>query len=90
MEIIRAILGLLIGLFFLGIIFRIAYPILIIVGALFLFTIIRSMFTVRTYQNQQKSSTFRESNTNQRNTERNNTQRSSDIIDAEYTEEEID
>ena len=48
------------------------------------------MFTVRTYQNQQKSSTFRENNTNRRNTERNNTQRSSDIIDAEYTEEEID
>lgn len=84
MDIIKAVIGLLLGLLFLGLILRIAYPILIFVGILFLFTVLRAMFTTRSYQSNQRESQQR-SNSQQRSS-----RSSSDVIDAEYTEEEVD
>lgn len=85
MDIIKAIMGLLLGLLFLGLILRIAYPILVFVGILFLFTVLRSMFTARTYQSNQRES-YQRPNNQQQTKSRSN----SDVIDAEYTEEEVD
>ncbi|NLC54577.1 MAG: hypothetical protein GX769_01685 [Erysipelothrix sp.] len=86
MELIRALISIFLGLIFIGFIIRLAWPILVFFGVLLLFSVIRMTSLSRAYKNtsQNDQRTFDNSQTTQSGHPNPN------VIDAEFTEEEID
>lgn len=91
MEVIRAILSIFLGLLFLGFIFRLAWPLLMILMVFIVFTVIRIAFMNKSYKNdaRNRQSTNQRQDSGQRS-QTSNTASNPDVFDAEYTEEELD
>lgn len=88
MEVIRAILSILISFLFLGIVIRIAWPLLLILVFFILFTVFRGALMSREYR---KRASERHTESSQQSTSQQQQSSSNpDIIDAEFTEEELD
>ena len=82
-------LSILVSLFFLSIVFRLAWPILVFIAVIILFTVIRGAFAARSFRNAANSAQRQNAN---RQTYSGTTYQSSNpnVIDAEFTEEELD
>lgn len=93
MEVIKAILSILVSVMFIFVIIQIAWPLIIIFGLIILFTVVR--FRIRANKFQKDVQDQQRQYQKQANQERERTQstrRTSstiDVIDAEFTEEEI-
>ena len=94
MEIIRAILSIFLGLIFLSFIIRISYPLLMIAGVFILFTVIRVTFMNKSYKNRANGQRTQSTNNQRQNRQTTNNQSTAsnnpNVIDAEFTEEELD
>ena len=90
MDILKAILSMLISFLFLGFLFRIAWPLIVIILMLILFASIRTYFVNKKYkeERERQSQQYRQ----QRSSRQQQSTRPQDpnVIDAEYTEEELD
>lgn len=97
MEVIRAILMMVLGVIFLSFIIRISGPLFLLLGIFIIFTVIRVAFLNNRYKNNSKrqQDQRRQQFDNQRRRQSNQSDQrrplsDSDVIDAEYTEEELD
>ncbi len=95
MEVIKAIISLVVTVMFFFLLIQLAWPILLIFGVLILFVILRLRFSARqfrrTVEREEKAFTQqRDSYSNQSRSQGQSRNTNPDIIDVEYTEEEID
>lgn len=95
MEVIKAIISLVVTVFFFFLLIQLAWPILLIFGAIILFVILRLRFSARqfrrTVERDERTFNQQRENYNNQSSGRNQSRSSNpDIIDVEFTEEEID
>lgn len=94
MEIIRAIISIFLGLLFISFIIKITWPILVVFGVFILYMVINIATRNRSNKNraQSKQAQFnqRQNRTNPNTSQSSTTRRDPNVIDAEFTEEELD
>lgn len=95
MEVIKAIISLAVTVMFFFLLVQLAWPIILIFGALILFIVLRFRFSARQFRKtvEREEKTYNQQRENYSNQSSGRSQsRSSnpDIIDVEFTEEEID
>lgn len=91
MDIIKAMISIFISFLFLTFVLRLAWPILLVIMMFILFTVIRVAFLNRSYRNNRTNTTDQsrnKDNTNKRSSSQTST--NPNVIDAEFTEEELD
>ncbi len=89
MDVIKSMLSILVSLFFLSIVFRLAWPILVFIALIILFTVLRGAFAMRRFRNSASSGQSQSAN-QQQNSGPSFSSSNPNVIDAEFTEEELD
>lgn len=87
MELLKAIISIFLGVIFLSFIIRISYPLLVIFALFILYMIIKTALINRRFRN--ASQNMRQAFEDQQD-QSQNTSNNPNVIDAEYTEEELD
>ena len=92
MEVIKAILGLIVGVMVLSVLFQLIGPILLIIFVIFAISSVRIWYmnrNIRGQGNYSRRETYSQSNNRQNRQTNTSSKRPTDVIDAEFTEEEI-
>ena len=92
MEIIRALVSIFLCLLFLSFIIRITWPLLVVFGIFILYMVLKVNRNAKNFKNTNPNNQqqYRENRQSRTNSSQSTVNRDPNIIDVEYTEEELD